>query len=108
GEAYPCSRRAEARRRLKPAPRFLRLFGILLGIVLAAVCGFAAEPNLSFEDRKFIETHFQTARSAEAAQQYDQAAREYEIILKKYPTLVPDVYQNLGIVYYYRQKYEDA
>ncbi len=82
---------------------------LLLGMVLlSAVCGFAAEPNLSPEDRKFIETHFQIARSAEAAQQYDQAAREYEIILKKFPTLVPHVYQNLGIVYYYRQKYEDA
>ena len=75
-------------------------------LVLAAVCAFAAEPILSPEDRKFIETHFQSARNSEAAQQYDQAAREYEIILKKFP--IPHVYQNLGIVYYYRQKYEDA
>ena len=66
-------------------------------LVLAAVCVFAAEPALSPEDRRFIEAHFQTARSAEAAQQYDQAAREYEIILKKFP--IPRVYQNLGIVY---------
>src|SRR5439155_180025 len=45
GEAHPCSTRAEARRRLKPAPRFLRLFGILLGIVLAAGCSFSPQPS---------------------------------------------------------------
>src|SRR5207248_9225886 len=64
------------------------------------------QPSIVPLDRKIIETHFQSDSNAEAAHQYDQAAREYEIILKKFP--IPHVYQNLGIVYYYRQKYEDA
>jgi tetratricopeptide (TPR) repeat protein len=81
---------------------------ILLCSFVLGLTVFAQGPVLAPADRQFIETHFQSARSAEALQQYDQAAQEYDLIVKKFPKLVPRVYQNLGIVYFYQQKYEDA
>jgi tetratricopeptide (TPR) repeat protein len=72
-----------------------------------ALC--AGEPaEISTEARAFIETHFITAKSAEAASDFAQAASEYEAILKKYPKAVPEVYQNVGIDYYLTRKYDLA
>src|SRR5580704_544548 len=72
-----------------------------------ALC--AGEPaEISTEARAFIETHFITAKSAEAASDFAQAAAEYEAILKKYPKAVPEIYQNLGIDYYLARKYDPA
>ena len=69
---------------------------------------FAQTSGLSPSDRSFIEEHFRAAKNFEASQKYDQAANEYELILSKYPAAVPRVYQNLGLAYYLRGKYDDA
>ena len=63
---------------------------------------------LSTEDRTFIATHFHNAREFESSQQFGKAASEYKLILDKYPTEVPRVYQNLGLVWYYQRHYEKA
>ena len=74
---------------------------------MSALSGaYAAE--ISTEARAFIETHFVTAKSAEAASDFDRATGEYEAILKKYPKAVPEVYQNVGIDYYLTRKYDLA
>ncbi len=56
----------------------------------------------------FIEAHFVAAKQAEAAGDLDRAAEEYRTILDKHPRLIPEVYQNLGLVYYLQRKHEDA
>lgn len=56
----------------------------------------------------FIEAHFRSAKEAESNGQYSKAVEEYRTILRRYPRLLPEVYQNLGIAYYLQRKYEDA
>ncbi len=76
----------------------------LLGLSLLSAQG----PKLTSEAEDFIGSHFEEARSAEALQQFPKAIEEYELILKRYPTAVPEVYQNLGLVYYLVRRYDDA
>ena len=64
--------------------------------------------KLTPEARSFIEVHFLAAKRAEADSDFAEAIDEYREILKKYPKLVPAVYQNLGLVYYLARKYEAA
>jgi len=68
----------------------------------------AQGPDLSAEAESFIEDHFSAAKGAEALQQFDKAIEQYELILKRYPDAVPEVYQNLGLVYYLARRYDDA
>ena len=85
-----------------PVLAAVAVLALLTGSVLAQTSG------LSPSDRSFIEEHFRAAKNFEASQKYDQAANEYELILSKYPAAVPRVYQNLGLTYYLRGKYDDA
>jgi len=81
------------------------LFAALLAApILAAPQG----GDLGQEDRAFIEKHFRAAKGFEASQELAKAAAEYELILEKYPTALPRVYQNLGLVQYQQRKYEEA
>jgi tetratricopeptide (TPR) repeat protein len=68
----------------------------------------AQGPELSPEAQAFIEDHFTQARSAEALRQFDAAIEQYELILKRYPDAVPEIYQNLGLVYYLGHRYDEA
>jgi len=68
----------------------------------------ADPPELTPEARSFIEIHFLAAKRAEGASDFPAAIDEYQQILKKYPKLVPTVYQNLGLVYYLARKYDAA
>ena len=68
----------------------------------------ADPPQLTEEARAFIEIHFLAAKRAEADNDFAKATDEYESILRKYPRLVPAVYQNLGLVYYVLRKYDQA
>jgi tetratricopeptide (TPR) repeat protein len=80
---------------------------ILLGMAGLSLLP-AQAPQLTPEAEEFIGSHFQEARSAEALQQFPKAIEEYELILKRYPNGVPEVYQNLGLVYYLVRQYDDA
>lgn len=68
----------------------------------------AQGPELSPEAQAFIEDHFTQAKSAEAARQFDTAIEQYELILKRYPDAVPEIYQNLGLVDYLAHRYDEA
>jgi tetratricopeptide (TPR) repeat protein len=82
---------------------------VLTGVWLMASLLLAADPpQLTLEARSFIEIHFLAAKRAEAASDFARAIDEYQQILKKYPKVVPAVYQNLGLVYYLARKYEAA
>jgi tetratricopeptide (TPR) repeat protein len=82
---------------------------VLAGICLMATFLLGQDPSkLTPEARSFIEVHFLAARQAEADSDFAKAIDEYGQIVKKYPKLVPPVYQNLGLVYYVTRKYEAA
>jgi tetratricopeptide (TPR) repeat protein len=82
---------------------------VLAGIWLTASLLLAVDPpQLTPEARSFIEVHFLAAKRAEGETDFAKAIDEYQQILKKYPKLVPAVYQNLGLVYYLARKYEEA
>lgn len=82
---------------------------LLAGVWLMTSLLLAADPpELTPEARSFIEIHFLAAKRAEAGSDFATAIDEYQQILKKYPKLVPTVYQNLGLVYYLARKYEAA
>ena len=73
------------------------------GLLLAA-----QEAELAPEGSAYIETHFRNAKQAEKSGDIGGAIGEYQAILKKYPKALPEVYQNLGLVYYLARKYEEA
>jgi len=68
----------------------------------------ADDTKLNAEARADIEIHFLAAKRAEAAGDLSGAVDEYETILKKYPKAVPEIYQNLGLVYYLARDYDAA
>jgi tetratricopeptide (TPR) repeat protein len=80
---------------------------------LALFCLYAPvvaqqQPQLSADAQSFIEDHFTVAKTAEGSQQFDKAIAEYELIVKLYPGAVPEVYQNLGLLYYLTRQYDEA
>ena len=83
--------------------RLLFLLCVLGGSLLTAQA-----PQLSPAAEEFIGTHFQEAKRAETFQQYAKAIEEYELILKQYPNAIPEINQNLGLVYYLVRRYDDA
>jgi tetratricopeptide (TPR) repeat protein len=74
------------------------------GGILAAAQG----QELSSTAMEFIETHFAAAKQAEAFEQFPKAIQEYELIIRKYPKAVPEVYQNLGLIFYLERRYDEA
>jgi tetratricopeptide (TPR) repeat protein len=76
--------------------------------LLATVLMAERADELSPQDSSYIETHFVAAKQAEQARDFGHAAGEYQEILKKFPKAVPEVYQNLGLVYYLARKYDLA
>ena len=80
-------------------------------LVMIVVCSWAAAQSpvdLSPESEAFVQEHFRNAKHAEAAQDFSQAEDEYRLILTKFPTQVPGVFQNLGLDYYLQRRYVDA
>ncbi len=108
----PIERSPLAHDRPASADRCLRLPGLarkaaLLAALVAAPA--AAQPSaLGPADYTAIETRFRAAKRFEAAEEFSRAAAEYRSILKLYPTAVPRVYHNLGLVSYYQRNYSDA
>ncbi len=79
---------------------------LFLIVVLSA--GAGAQTQLPQSDQDFITNHFDAAKRAEALHEFPNAIKEYELILKQYPAAVPEIYQNLGLVYYLGRDYENA
>ena len=83
-----------------------------LAATLVATFGLAVafgQPGqLRPDDYAAIESSFRTAKQFEASQDFGNAANEYRSILDRYPTAVPRVYQNLGVVLYYQRQYSEA
>ncbi len=68
----------------------------------------AAAQQLDDQAAAFIEIHFLAAKRAEAQSDFSTAEREYKTILQKYPRAIPEVYQNIGLVYYLQHRYPEA
>jgi len=90
--------------------RFIRLFSVYVLVILTLNVPLLAKspPDLGPDAEALIEKHFSSAKGAEAIGDLPRAAEEYLAILKKYPRQVPQVYQNLGLVYYLQRQYEAA
>jgi tetratricopeptide (TPR) repeat protein len=72
--------------------------------LVVAVFGQPSDPQA----QPFIELRFQSARLAEERSDFRQAEQDYQQILERYPKAIPQVYQNLGLVYYVQRKYSEA
>ena len=76
---------------------------------LLAVAGATAQPTpLGPGDYASIEARFRAAKNLETNEDFAGAAAEYRAILERYPTAVPRVYHNLGLVTYYQREYLKA
>ncbi len=81
---------------------------LAIALLLASVVAGAQQSALAPADYQFIETRFRAARTLEQNGELANAASEYRAILERYPTAVPRVYHNLGLVYYYQRDYLNA
>ena len=80
----------------------------VLAATLALSGAFGQQGPLRPEDYAAIESSFRAAKRHEATQEFARAADAYRSILDSYPTAVPRVYQNLGVVLYYQRQYAEA
>ena len=85
--------------------RWMLAFVALVG---AASYAIAQTGQLGPADFAAIETRFRAARQFEAASEFAKAATEYRTILETYPSAVPRVYHNLGLVSYHQRNYDEA
>jgi tetratricopeptide (TPR) repeat protein len=83
--------------------RAFLIFGMLSMVMLAQPSG-----EFASEARSYIELHFLAAKQAESTGDFLRAADEYRRILSRYPRELPEVYQNLGLVYYLDRRCEEA
>ncbi len=88
--------------------RGIRGSAAMLALIAAAPLSTAQNRALGPADFAAIESRFRAAKQFEAAQEFAKAATEYRTILERYPTAVPRVYHNLGLVSYYQRNYEEA
>ena len=93
---------------VKQAMRGIRCTVAIAALVGAATQAAAQNQSLGPTDFAMINSRFQAAKQFEAAEEFAKAAAEYRTILEKYPTAVPRVYHNLGLVSYYQRNYEEA
>ena len=92
---------------LMTVPRGIGTLRLAAALLLAAVTVFSQQA-LQPADYAEIGTRFRAARGFERAGDLDKALLEYRAILDKYPTAVPRVYHNLGLVHYYGRDWESA
>ncbi len=91
------------------ARRPARALWFAVGALLVAVAGASAqETPLTPADYRFIETRFRAARDLERSGELSEAAAEYRAILSRFPTAVPRVYHNLGLVCFHQRDYPQA
>lgn len=90
------------------AVRGFRCMSAIVPLVVFAAQAAAQSQPLGPRDFATINSRFQAAKQFEAAGEFGKAATEYRTILAKYPTAVPRVYHNLGLVSYHQRNYEQA
>jgi tetratricopeptide (TPR) repeat protein len=76
----------------------------MLFCLTAATFGQLPNPQA----QEFVASHFESARLAEARSDFVQAEDDYKRIVQRFPKEIPEVYQNLGLVYYVQRKYAEA
>lgn len=81
---------------------------LTIALLAATVMAGAQQARLAPADYELIETHFRAAKNLEQQGELADAASEYRAILRRYPTAVPRVYHNLGLVCYYQGDYLNA
>ena len=81
---------------------------LTIALLAATVVAGAQQARLAPADYELIETHFRAAKNLEQQGELAAAASEYRTILRRYPTAVPRVYHNLGLVCYYQGDYLNA
>lgn len=79
-----------------------------MAVLLDPTTAIAQPVQLGPSDYAEIESRFRAARGHEQGGDLESAVLEYRAILQKYPTAVPRVYHNLGLVSYYLRNYVDA
>ena len=84
------------------------LWGALALTLIAGSPHAAQQSGLGPSDYAAINAEFQAAKRFEAAEQFADAENHYRAILEEYPTAVPRVYHNLGLVSFFQRKYEAA
>ena len=86
--------------------RTLRLAAI--AVLFAGAVANSQQGSLGPGDYAEIETRFRAAKGFEQSGDLEKAVSEYRAILDRYPTAVPRVYHNLGLVSYYRRDFMSA
>lgn len=77
-------------------------------LIAILVCGMsAATLEAQATTENLVQQHFQAAKEAEKAEDYEKAVAEYQALLKLIPE-VAEVQNNLGLVYYLQGKNEEA
>jgi cytochrome c-type biogenesis protein CcmH/NrfG len=85
--------------------RFL-IFASVIPIACVLSLGGAAQVvSLQIQDQ--VEKHFLAAQEAQQQGRLDDAASEYQAVVKLQPRIA-EVYVNLGLVYYAQSKFDDS
>ena len=84
------------------------LWGLPVALLIAGAVTSAQQVPLAPADYDFIGTHFRAAKNFEQNGELAEAASEYRTILQRYPSTVPRVYHNLGLVSYRQRDYLNA
>ncbi len=79
-----------------------------IALLCAGTVANSQQRSLGPADYAEIESRFRAARSFEQSGNLAEALSEYRAILDRYPTAVPRVYHNLGLVCYYQRDYLSA
>ncbi len=88
--------------------RSLRFSIVALVIPIASVLSFGgAAQVVSSQIRDQVKEHFLAAQQAQQQGRLDDAAHEYQAVAKLQPG-IPEVYVNLGLVYYAQSKFDDS
>ena len=83
-------------------------WGLPTALLIAGVVTSAQQVPLAPADYEFIGAHFRAAKNLEQSGELAEAASEYRTILERYPSAVPRVYHNLGLVSYRQRDYLNA
>jgi tetratricopeptide (TPR) repeat protein len=79
----------------------------LLLSILIAISPFTPPLSSAQESISQVQEHFIAAQQAQQQGRLDEAAHEYQVVLRIQPGL-PEAYINLGLVYYAQAKFEES
>jgi tetratricopeptide (TPR) repeat protein len=89
--------------------RFLLISALIPIASVLSLAGAAQVDSLqiSSQIQDQLQEHFHAAQQAQQQDRLDDAAHEYQAVLKLAPEL-PEAYVNLGLVYYAQSKFDDS